>query len=614
MNEEGLPGATYLGHSRCQFVVWAPFVQKAAVHIISPDEQLWPLERDALGYHRAIIENVKPGHLYFYRLDSEKERPDPASRFQPGGVHGPSQVVERHFPWEDQSWHGLHLKEYIIYELHTGAFTNAGTFDAIIPHLDELKDLGVTAIEIMPVGQFPGNRNWGYDGTYPFAVQDSYGGPEGLKRLINACHHKRLAVILDVIYNHLGPEGNCFADFGQYFTDRYKTPWGAALNFDGSYSDEVRHFFIENSLYWIHEFHVDALRLDALHAIMDNSSFSFVEELSQKFHHEAKALNRQVYLIGESDANNARLIKPPEVGGYGLDAQWNDDFHHALHALLTEEHTGYYQDFGRIQHLAKALQEGFVYSGQYSHYRQRKHGISSQDIPAHCFVVFAQNHDQAGNRMMGERLSQLVPLEKLKLAAGIVLLSPFIPLLFMGEEYGETSPFPYFISHSEPQLIEAVRKGRQNDFAKFHWKGKVPDPQDEATFLRAKLHHALRLEKQHSALLAFYRELIRLRKDTPALACPSKENMQIEVIREYNMLSLRRWHEDSEVLILFNLNDSKTSVTLPFPGGPWGKILDSAEDTWPGRNGVVPQRLSSKEKVTITLSPWTFILFRKEAR
>ena len=612
MNKGSRLGATYLGNGRCQFMVWAPFVQRLDVHIASPKELIVPLAKGVQGYHQAIVEGVEPGSLYVYRLDGQKERPDPASRFQPQGVHGPSQVVDSRFAWEEQNWPGLPLEEYIVYELHAGAFTKEGTFEAIISYLDELKDLGITAVELMPVAQFPGDRNWGYDGVYPFAVQNSYGGPEGLRRLINACHKKGLAVVLDVVYNHFGPEGSYIADFGPYFTDRYKTPWGAAINFDGAYSDEVRRFFIENAIYWLTEFHIDALRLDALHAILDISAYPFIEELAEAFHEQTEQLGRQAYLIGESAANNARLIKPKELGGYGLDAQWNDDFHHSLHVLLTGEQNGYYQDFGQLQHLVKAFQEGFVYSGQYSHYRQRRHGISSKDIPAHRFAVCAQNHDQVGNRMNGERLSQLVSFEALKLAAGIVLLSPFMPLLFMGEEYGEIAPFPYFVSHSEPELVEAVRKGRRGEFAAFQWQGELSDPQDEATFLGAKLNHNLREGGQHRILLEFYKQLIQLRKETSALACLSKDNMDIRAVKEHKLLFLHRWKGDSEVIALFNLNNNQESVTLPIPVGHWDKRLDSAEKHWQGKGSIVPEQLDSKGEVTLTISPWAFALFIEE--
>ncbi|KPK21748.1 MAG: malto-oligosyltrehalose trehalohydrolase, partial [Dehalococcoidia bacterium SM23_28_1] len=372
-------GASFLEDSRSRFVVWAPLAHKVEVHLLAPREKLAPMESGDRGYHHAVVDGVEPGSLYMYRLDERRERPDPTSRFQPQGVHGPSQVVSPHFEWEDGRWTGLPLQEYAIYELHVGTFTPTGTFEAVIPYLDELRELGITAIELMPVAQFPGARNWGYDGVHPFAVQNSYGGPQGLKRLVNACHKLGLAVVLDVVYNHLGPEGNYLIEFGPYFTDRYKTPWGAALNFDGPHSDEVRRFFIENALYWVSEFHVDALRLDAVHAIVDHSAVPFVEELAEAVHDRAEQLDRRIHVVAESNLNDARLIRPRALGGYGLDAQWNEDFHHCLHALLTRERTGYYQDFGEFGQLVKAFSEGFVYSGQYSSSRRRRHGSSSRD-------------------------------------------------------------------------------------------------------------------------------------------------------------------------------------------------------------------------------------------
>jgi maltooligosyltrehalose trehalohydrolase len=605
-------GATYLGDNLCRFLVWAPSVQKIDVHLLAPQERLLPLEREERGYHCAIIEGVEPGSLYLYRLDSQKECPDPASRFQPEGVHGLSQVVDPRFSWRDSSWFGLPLEKYIIYELHVGTFTQEGTFDAIIPYLEGLKELGITAVELMPVAQFPGNRNWGYDGVYPFAVQDSYGGPGGLKRLVNACHLEGLAVVLDVVYNHLGPEGNYIGDFGPYFSDRYKTLWGAALNFDGPHSDEVRRFFTENALYWITDFHIDALRLDALHAILDITPKTFVEELAASVHEKAEQLGRPVNLMGESTLNDRRLLCLPELGGYGLDAQWNDDFHHSLHAMLTGEKTGYYQDFGRLQHLVKAFQEGFVYSGEYSVYRQRRHGTSSKDIPAQRFVVFAQNHDQVGNRVGSERLGQLVTFEELKLSAGVVLLSPFVPLMFMGEEYGETAPFPYFISHSDPSLVDAVRQGRRQEFAAFQWQGELPDPQDEATFIQAKLSHDLRNQGHHRILREFYKELIRLRRENPALACLSKDTMEVLGYEESHVLLVRRWSGSDEVVIIFNFGDDKLTTALPIPAGRWIRQLDSADEQWQGSGSTVPGQFVSAGEVTLTLSCKSFAVFTKD--
>lgn len=327
MNSECGLGATHLGGDTCEFLVWAPMINQIEVHIVSPEERIVPLEKASRGYHYGLVKGVETGTLYYYRLDGNSERPDPASKFQPEGVHGPSQVSDPYFPWEELRWSGIPLSDYVLYEIHVGTFTAQGAFEAIVPHLDELKDLGITSVEIMPVSQFPGNRNWGYDGVYPFAVQNSYGGPNGLKRLVNACHQRGLAVTLDVVYNHLGPEGNYLRDFGCYFTDRYRTPWGSAINFDGPDSDEVRRFFIENALYWVTEFHIDALRLDAVHGIFDFSALHFLEELASAVHEQAERFNRRIYVIAESDLNDARLVRVQELGGYGLDAQWNDDFH-----------------------------------------------------------------------------------------------------------------------------------------------------------------------------------------------------------------------------------------------------------------------------------------------
>ncbi len=605
-------GAHYLGDNKTRFLVWAPFRERVEVHVMAPFEQILSLEKDERGYFSTIAENMPAGSRYFYRLDGQLEYPDPASRFQPQGVRGPSQVTDTDFLWEDSRWPGLPLEEYIIYELHTGTFTPEGTFDAVIGYLDGLKELGITAVELMPVAQFPGRRNWGYDGVYPYAVQDSYGGPDGLKRLVNACHRRGLAVVLDVVYNHLGPEGNHLAEFGPYFTDRYRTPWGAALNFDGADSDEVRHFFIENAIYWITEFHIDALRLDALHAILDISSCTFLEEMAISVRERTEKMNRRIYLIGESAANNTRLIRTRERGGYGLDAQWNDDFHHALHVLLTGEKAGYYQDFGTIGQLVKAFREGFVYSGEYSPYRRRRHGTSSSDVPAERFVVFSQNHDHVGNRARNERLSQIVSFESLKLAAGIVMLSPFLPLIFMGEEYGETAPFPYFVSHSDPELIAAVRKGRQEEFTAFDWQGEIPDPQDEATFLKARLNHRLREEGQHKVLYDFYRELIRLRKVSAALACLSKDNMEVLGDEKNKTLYVRRWREDSEVVLIYNLSDNEVKIRQPVPSGQWRKILDSTEARWLGGGGAIPEKLGSNGEIILTLVPESVVLFEKE--
>ncbi|MEW6183426.1 MAG: malto-oligosyltrehalose trehalohydrolase [Bacillota bacterium] len=610
--DSGLLGAVYIGNKRCRFRVWAPFAERVSVRITTPQERLITLKRTSAGYHYGLATEVEPDSLYFYILDGEKKRADPASRSQPRGVHGPSRVVDpAAFTWSHDRWVTPSRKELVIYELHVGTYTPHGTFEDIVSRLGYLKDLGITAVELMPVAQFPGERNWGYDGVFPYAVQNSYGGPEGLKRLVDACHNNGLAVILDVVYNHLGPEGSYLSDFGPYFTDRYRTPWGLALNFDGPDSDNVRRFFIENALYWVSEFRIDGLRLDAVHAIIDTSATTFIEELAEAVHRLAERLARRVYVIAESDLNNARMIQPRVVGGYGLDAMWSDDFHHALHALLTGERTGYYQDFGPLRLLGTALRDGYVYSGRYSMYRRRKHGNPPRMFTPDQLVVFAQNHDQVGNRSRGERLSALVSFSDLKLAAGMVFLSPFLPLVFMGEEYGETAPFQYFTSHSDPALIKAVRKGRREEFASFNWAGEVPDPQDESTFRNSCLNFELRLHGRHKVLLELYRLLIAFYRQLPALSAPDMGNIDVFILENKKVLAIQRHYADSAAFAVFSFSSAAETVTLPTVPGKWRKLLDSSEERWLGEGETVPSLIESSEDAGITLGPKMFAVFER---
>jgi maltooligosyltrehalose trehalohydrolase len=541
-------GATPLGADGCRFVVWAPNCERVEVCLEAPDGRTVPMARDDRGYFTATVGGVTPGAQYRYRLEGEKLRPDPASRFQPESVHGPSAVVDPAFPWSDEDWRGLPLERFVIYELHVGTYTPEGTFDAIIPHLDGLKALGITAVEIMPVAQFPGARNWGYDGVDLFAAQHSYGGPDGLRRLVDACHQRGLAAILDCVYNHLGPEGNYLWDYGPYFTDRYHTPWGAAVNFDGPYSDDVRRFFITNALQWLDEFHLDALRLDAIDTIRDFSAYPFLRQLADTVHARAAEIGQPKYLIAESDMNDARVLRSDRPYEYAMDAQWSDSFHHALHVALTGERSGYYMDYNGVADLATAYRRSFVYAGQYSMHRRRRHGNDPLPACGAQFVICAQNHDQVGNRATGDRLSGLVPFAGLKLAAGAVLLAPYIPLLFMGEEYGEPAPFQFFTNHGDAALIEAVRKGRREEFASFVWAGEVPDPDDPETFARSRLGHRYRQDgSTHAVLREFYRELLRLRRELPALAALDLETLDVAADETTKTLTLHRWHGDQHV-------------------------------------------------------------------
>jgi maltooligosyltrehalose trehalohydrolase len=598
------PGAHYTKYGVCTFVVWAPRRERVELRLAHPDERLLPMKKLPRGYWEVEVQGIPPGSSYFYRLDSATDRPDPASHFQPDGVHGPSALVDHDaFAWHDEKWQGIELSEMIIYELHSGTFTPAGTFDAVIPRIPELGQTGINAIEIMPVGEFPGNRNWGYDGAYPFSVHSAYGGPEALKRLVDACHREGIAVILDIVCNHLGPEGNYLSDFGPYFTSKYKTPWGDAVNFDDAYSDEVRSFFIESALHWLHHYHIDALRLDAVHAIFDQSATPFLTEMADEVKTFSRKSGRPYFLIAESDRNDSRLITPEAAGGLGLHALWCDDFHHAVHSLLTGEKEGYYSDFGEVRHLVKSIGEGFTYSGEYSRFRKRRHGNSSKERPPSQFVVFSQNHDQVGNRMLGERTSGLVGFEGLKLSAGLVILSPYVPLLFMGEEYGEEAPFLYFVSHSDPGLIEAVKQGRKEEFESFAWRGEPPDPQDPQTFLRSKLHWEARKEGSHGILLDFYRTLIQVRKQIRALCGLERERLKAWALEREKLVFLERWgkSEADRVLCLFNLNKDD----VPFvpgalaDGRAWKKVLDSSSADWNGPGTLLPDTLDGDEIVVM---------------
>ncbi|MFP4504181.1 MAG: malto-oligosyltrehalose trehalohydrolase [Cyclobacteriaceae bacterium] len=553
-------GAFY-DNDGCTFRVWAPF--RKNVSLLLNDERREPMQALEGGYWEAKLNHIHPGDTYLFELDQELQRPDPASLSQPHGVHKAGVVVDRQsFSWQDQQWQGIAMEEMIIYELHVGTFTEKGTFEGIIGKLTYLQELGVNTLEIMPVAQFPGSRNWGYDGVYPYAVQDSYGGYEGLKKLVNACHQQGIAVLLDVVYNHMGPEGNYLYDYGPYFTDKYHTPWGKALNFDDAYSDQVRSFFLQNALMWMDEFHIDGLRLDAVHAIKDLGARHFLQELSEEVQQLEQRQQRKLTLIAECDLNDRRFIIPPEKGGYGLSGQWIDEFHHAIHALVTGENNGYYADFGQLSHLHKAYDKTFVYDGVYSPHRHKTFGNSVNDLPYHQFVVFAQNHDQVGNRMLGERLSQLVSFEMQKVCAAAYLLSPYVPMLFMGEEYGEEKPFQYFVSHTDPDLVEAVRKGRAKEFAYFQKRGlETPDPQSEETFGRSRLSWDLE-KKNYGQMLAFYKELIRLRRELPALQEFSRECTQTFSAGE-RLIALRRESSGGHlVYVLMNFGKEAADFSL----------------------------------------------------
>lgn len=543
-------GATPRPDGAWEFVVWAPDRENVALHLFGTPARLIPMKKNRWGYHEALVSAIEPNCRYVYRFDDSQQFPDPASRFQPEGVHRPSQTVDlTALNWTDADWTPPSLEETIFYEVHVGTYSSEGTLDGLCGYLPQLAHLGVTTIELMPIAQFPGSRNWGYDGVYPFAVQNTYGGPLALQRFVNAAHRQGLAVALDVVYNHLGPEGNYAPQYGPYFTGKYRTPWGDAINFDGPQSDPVRRFFIENALFWLEQFHIDVLRLDAIHGIFDFGAWHFLAELENEVRLASERQGRDFHLVAESDLNDARLLHPPEKGGYGLPAQWSDDFHHSLHTLLTGERQGYYADFGGFDHLAEAFREGWCYHGQYSRFRRRRHGNSPHGLSRSHFVVCSQNHDQVGNRARGERLSTLVNFEAQKLAAGMILLSPFVPLLFMGEEYAEVSPFMYFTSHGDADLIEAVRRGRREEFSGFGWEELVPDPHDEQTFAKSKLQHQLQHRDPHRGMESYYRELIRFRGEHRLGA---EVEWEIAENAALNTVTISRSAPSPSLLMIFN--------------------------------------------------------------
>jgi maltooligosyltrehalose trehalohydrolase len=658
-------GARPLPDGGTQFRVRAPLAKSLEVKVVGREPltgpeplagheaRTFPFVRAGEGVFEARVPGVGAGADYFYVIDGERERPDPVSRFQPAGVHGPSRVVAPDsFKWTDDGWEGIRLKDYVIYELHTGTFTPEGTFEAVIPKLAHLKSLGVTAVELMPVAEFPGGRNWGYDGAHLYAPQSTYGGPEGLKQLIDACHREGLAFVLDVVYNHLGPEGNYLGEYLPVYSSDHESPWGAGLNFDGADASGVRRYFVDNALYWLTEFHVDALRLDAVHAITDAGPRHILEEMAEEFRAQSCALGRRAYLIAESDLNDVRVIKAKTEGGYGIDAQWSDDFHHSLHAMLTKTDRGYFSDFGRLGDLAKAIQEGFVYCGQHSAFRGRGHGTSSVERPGEQFVVCIQNHDQIANGYWGDRLSRLLKLEQQRLAAAILLCgTPNVPMLFMGEEWSERAPFLYFTSHTDPELGRAVRRGRMEEYDSFvrgegeteSTIGGFSDPQSEITFVRSKLNWEAPEQSPHAEMLRYYRDLLATRQRYGCLSNCDKEQTRVRFDEQQRWLAIERGDEGSNVggddgrggndgdgdgrgddegddvggtraLLVCNLAGEAQVVPFAAREGAWRLTLWSGDARYGGDSSQAspPRSVEGAGQVAINLAAWGAALYTND--
>ncbi len=588
-------GARPIPSGGVRFRVWSPLTKTMSVKIKTPREILVPMDSSD-GIFTAIVKESGPGADYMYVIDGKKERPDPVSRFQPSGVHGPSRVIDPDaFKWSDGGWKGIALEDYVIYELHIGTFTSAGTFASAIEKLDYLRDAGITALEIMPVAQFPGSRNWGYDGVYPYAVQSSYGGPDELKRLVDAAHRAGLAVIMDVVYNHLGPEGNYLPDYMPCFSHRYKSPWGEALNYDGPYSYGMRRYVIENSLCWLTEYHIDALRLDAVHSILDFGAKHLLAELSEPFHREAERLGRKAFLIAESDLDDVRVIRPVANGGWGMDAQWNDAFHHAVHTAFTGDRHGYFEDYEGLADLRKALLEGYVYDWRFSKFRKRFHGSSSKDRPGGQFVVFTQNHDQVANALAGKRPVTMISRGLEKVAAALLICAPNLPMFFMGQEYGATTPFTYFTDFHDRDLAKAVSEGRKKEYEAFLGKGFI-DPQAQEAFDTSKLDWQEAGQPRHQEMLKFHRDLLALRKHHKCLSNCRKDLTAVEFNQDERWITIERRDESGErAIIVCNLGDKAVDVPVD-AGAPAKLALFGGDD---GAQSPPAQLESGRRSITL---------------
>ncbi len=583
--------------------VWAPHARAVELVLFDGDGKRtdFHMQPEVMGYFTLQKRSVGEGQRYAFRLDGGPDRPDPCSRWQPDGIHRPSAVFfPDRFQWDERGWAGIRREELVIYELHVGTFTAQGAFDAVVDRLPDLKELGITAIELMPVHQFPGERNWGYDGVHLFAPQNSYGGPHGLQRLVGAAHAAGLAVILDVVYNHVGPEGNYLGEFGPYLARGHATPWGSAFNFDESGSDAVREFVLANVRQWIGDYRVDGLRLDAVHAMVDSSPRHILSEIKAAADDEARRLGRPVHVIAESNLNDVRLLDPPDRGGYGLDAQWNDDFHYALHAVLTGEREGHYVDFGDVRHLVKALNQTFVLDGGYSHYRGRRHGAPAGNHPGDRFVISIQTHDHVGNRRAGDRYGTILSPAQQRLAAGLLLLAPYVPLLFMGQEYGETHPFHFFCSYLDPQFADAVRRGRRQRFQAAQWRGELPDPQAQATFLDSKLGWSWPADSWQAGLRRLYQALLTARRRWPGLNDFHTRSAELLPHMGQAVVRLDRGDRRGDRLtIYFNLSEHRVELGRDQASGV-APLLCSESTIYGGSRTADDRRL--------VLLPWEFVV------
>ena len=588
----------------CQISVWAPIAKIVICRLCDNNLEI-PLRPLKYGYWYAESTLITPGDRYKISVDGN-DFPDPASLSQPEGVHGPSEAIDLRFNWTDQSYKPPKNSEFVIYEIHVGTFTSSRDFDGVIKKIPHLKDLGITAIEIMPVAQFPGGRNWGYDGVFPFAVQHSYGGASEFQRLVNAFHAVNIAVILDVVYNHIGPEGNYFSNYGPYFTNKYHTPWGDALNYDDRFCHGQRDLVLNNVRMWFEDFHIDALRLDAVHAIKDFGAVHILQEIRKETDQIIINSGKNRFLFIECDLNDRRFLDPLTKNGYDMDAQWLDEFHHALRVSVGEPKKGYYEEFNGLNDLAKAYEKAYVFDGNYSSHREKFFGTDSFGLEGNRFIVFCQNHDQIGNRMLGDRAVKIYSSEIARLMAFAVFMSPYLPLLFMGEEWGTEKPFPYFISHSDPELVQLVREGRKKEFEDFITNSDVPDPQSESIFREAILDWDELNSEPYRQRLLYYKSLIALRKTNSLLKDVQRDELKVKCIEDKKVLLLQVKKKEKSIVVIMNFSDHVQHVNLP-EDFKWRMIFETHEKQ--------AELIVGKDKPVITsypLSPWSGYVYSSQ--
>jgi maltooligosyltrehalose trehalohydrolase len=594
-------GAKYQDKN-CEFTVWAPYASRVDL-VLRKNNEANNMERTKEGYWKILLEKANQGLEYMFQLDKQTLLPDPASNFQPRGVFEPSAVIDHDsFKWQDNDWKGISLKDMIFYELHIGTFTPEGTFNSAEKRICELVDLGINALELMPVTQFSGSRNWGYDPAFIYAVQNTYGLPDDLKHFVNECHRQNIAVFSDIVYNHAGPEGNFLNLFGPYFLKKQATHWGPMVNFDGHLNGPVRDYFFQNALFWLEKYHFDGLRLDAVLSMIDSSPVHFLQQLTEAVHNCSEKLKRKMLLIAESGYNQPKVLLPRTKGGFEFDAQWLDDFQHALFALLTGEQEGYYGNYGKISDLMEILVQSYLHvggGGFDKSFRRRRPNEDFLWIASDRLIAFAQNHDQIGNRLLSDRLTTIAGFEAAKVAAGVTLLSPYTPLLFMGEEYAETVPFNFFVDYTSKELSKATREGRVKEFGEFHWKGENPDPADLETFESSKLCWDKRYSAVGKKILSYYKMLIQLRKHMTAPCYADRKNMKLYGNELEKIVFIHRCDSNYTNILVANLNPKESSCIFPIGEYNYVKILDSSDVLWNGPGEVLPCEVKKGDKLNI---------------